>query len=88
MSPEQLNAILLDRIQKQDALIAAQSDRIAALETELRGSRLLRCRRDEGRDDAVGDLLKCSVDELEPTAATLLDGAHDGPSIRQRVAPS
>ena len=36
MSPEQLNAILLDRIQKQDALIAAQSDRIAALETELR----------------------------------------------------
>ena len=49
-------------------------------------SRLLRFRRNEGRDDAAGDLLKCSVDELEPTAATLLDGAHDGPSIRQRIA--
>ena len=36
MSPEQLNAVLLQRLERLEALLVAKSDRIAALETELR----------------------------------------------------
>ena len=36
MGPDQLNRILLEQIKKQNALIADQADRIAALEAELR----------------------------------------------------